>query len=163
MLRPDKTVRVQERFRRLLGLQAPLPAGLLAGLLLVAAGWAAEAQTTPSPQAQPSTMANFTGGVKNVPATELRTVRFQYDAGARSYWHVHDGIQLLLPEVGTLRYQLQGQKMRDAPAGQPVFLPAGVPHWHGATPDQGMTQISVSVGTVKWMAEVSNDEYQGRK
>ena len=108
-------------------------------------------------------MANFTGGVRSLAATELRTVRFQYDAGARSYWHVHDGIQLLLPETGTLRYQLQGQKMRDLPAGQPVFLPPGVPHWHGATPDQAMTQISVSVGGVKWMAEVSNEEYLGRK
>jgi quercetin dioxygenase-like cupin family protein len=160
MLKFDKTPHDRRRPR---SLQAGLPAGLLAGLVLVAAGWAARAQTTPTPQAQPSTMANFTGGVRNVPATELRTVRFQYDAGARSYWHVHDGIQLLLPEAGTLRYQLQGQKMRDVAAGQPVFLPPNVPHWHGATPDQGMTQISVSVGTVKWMAEVSSDEYLGRK
>jgi quercetin dioxygenase-like cupin family protein len=137
---------------------------LLVAIALVQVGSASsQAQTTPAAQAPASTMANFTGGVRSLPATELRTVRFQYDAGARSYWHVHDGIQLLLPETGTLRYQLQGQKMRDMPAGQPVFLPPNVPHWHGATPEAGMTQISVSVGGVKWMTEVSNDEYLGRK
>jgi quercetin dioxygenase-like cupin family protein len=104
-------------------------------------------------------MANFTGGVKNVDAKDLRTVRFQYDAGARSYWHVHDGIQILALETGRGRVQEQGKPLREMVPGQPVFLPAGVPHWHGAAPDEGLTQISVSIGGVKWMQAVTDKEY----
>jgi quercetin dioxygenase-like cupin family protein len=142
---------------------------LLAVLGLVVGCWAAMlAQTTPAGQAAPGAQApattpNFTGGARGVPSTDLRTVRFQYDAAARSYWHTHDGLQLMLLEVGKGRYQIQGQKMLDMLPGQPIFLPAGVPHWHGAAPDQGMTLIAVNIGSVKWGAEVSEAEYMGRK
>jgi quercetin dioxygenase-like cupin family protein len=105
-------------------------------------------------------MANFTGAVKSVDAADLRTVRFQYEAGARSYWHVHDGIQVLLIEKGRGRFQLQGKPVQEMLPGQPVFLPPGVPHWHGAAPDEGLTWISTSIGGVKWMQEVTNQEYR---
>ena len=108
-------------------------------------------------------MANFTGGVRSVPSTDVRAARFQYDAGARSYWHSHEGVQVLLPEQGKGHMQIQGQKIQDMLVGQPVALPAGVPHWHGGSPDQGMTQLAVNVGAVNWMGAVSDDEYLGRK
>jgi quercetin dioxygenase-like cupin family protein len=105
-------------------------------------------------------MANFTGAVKNMDAADLRTVRFQYEAGARSYWHVHDGIQVLLIEKGRGRFQFQGKPVQEMLPGQPVFLPPGVPHWHGAAPDEGLTWISTSIGGVKWMQEVTDKEYR---
>jgi quercetin dioxygenase-like cupin family protein len=105
-------------------------------------------------------MANFTGVVKSVDAADLRTVRFQYEAGARSYWHVHDGIQVLLIEKGRGRVQLQGKPVQEMLPGQPVFLPPGVPHWHGAAPDEGLTWISTSIGGVKWMQAVTEQEYK---
>jgi quercetin dioxygenase-like cupin family protein len=105
-------------------------------------------------------MANFTGAVKSVDAADLRTVRFQYEAGARSYWHVHDGIQVLLIEKGRGRVQLQGKPVQEMLPGQPVFLPPGVPHWHGAAPDEGLTWISTSIGGVKWMQAVTEQEYK---
>jgi hypothetical protein len=43
--------------------------------------------------------------------------------------------------------------------GQPVNLPGGVAHWHGAAPDQGLTQIAVNVGGVKWGNPVTDQEY----
>ena len=113
-----------------------------------------------APSAQ---MANFTGAVKNMEATDLRTVRFQYEAGARSYWHVHDGIQILMIEKGRGRFQLQGKPVQEMLPGQPVFLPPGVPHWHGAAPDEGLTWISTSIGGVKWMQEVTEKEYKAAK
>jgi quercetin dioxygenase-like cupin family protein len=117
-------------------------------LVLVAAGLA---------RAQ---MANFTGAVKSLDAADLRTVRFQYEPGARSYWHVHDGIQVLMIEKGRGRFQQQGKPVREMLPGQPVFLEPGVPHWHGAAPDEGLTWISTSVGGVKWMQEVTDKEYK---
>jgi len=105
-------------------------------------------------------MANFTGGVKSLEAADLRTVRFQYEPGARSYWHVHDGIQVLMIEKGRGRFQQQGKPLREMLPGQPVFLEPGVPHWHGAAPDEGLTWISTSVGGVKWMQEVTDKEYK---
>jgi quercetin dioxygenase-like cupin family protein len=117
-------------------------------LVLVAAGLA---------RAQ---MANFTGGVKSLEAADLRTVRFQYEPGARSYWHVHDGIQVLMIEKGRGRFQQQGKPVREMLPLQPVFLEPGVPHWHGAAPDEGLTWISTSIGGVKWMQEVTDKEYK---
>ena len=137
---------------------------LLVVLVLLSAGWIASAQQ-PAQTPRPPTpvTANFTGNVRNLDAADVRSVRFQYDAGARSYWHAHDGVQVLLLEQGRGRMQIQGQKMQEMRPGQPVFFPAGVPHWHGAAPDQGLTQISTSIGGAKFTGPVSDDEYTGRK
>jgi quercetin dioxygenase-like cupin family protein len=132
--------------------------------LLLSAGWIASAQQ-PSQTPRPATpvTANFTGSVRSLDAADVRAVRFQYDAGARSYWHTHDGAQVLLLEQGRGRMQIQGQKMQEMVPGRPVFFPGGVPHWHGAAPDQGLTQIAVNVGGAKFAGPVSDDEYMGRK
>ena len=125
---------------------------VVAGVLLVIVGLAGALLS--------AQMANFTGTVKSLDAADLRTVRFQYEAGARSYWHVHDGIQVLLIEKGRGRVQLQGKPVQEMLPGQPVFLPPGVPHWHGAAPDEGLTWISTSIGGVKWMQAVTEQEYK---
>jgi quercetin dioxygenase-like cupin family protein len=104
--------------------------------------------------------ANFTGAVKNVDAADIRTVRFQYDAGARSYWHTHEGSQILILEKGRGRVQEQGKPVREMLPNQPVFLPAGVAHWHGAAPEEGLTQIAVNIGGVKWGQAVTDQEYR---
>jgi quercetin dioxygenase-like cupin family protein len=137
---------------------------LLLAAVLVAVAWiAAAAQTTPTGQAQAGLSANFTGTMRTLPSTDVRASRVQYEPGTRSYWHSHDGLQLLLLERGKGRVQIQGQKMQEVAVGQPVLLAAGVPHWHGAAPDEGLTQIAVNVGGVKWMAAVTDEEYLGKK
>ena len=132
---------------------------------LASVAWVASAQQTapPAPRAGTAQTANFTGSVRSLESTDVRASRFQYEAGARSYWHSHSGVQLLLPEEGQGRVQIRGQQMKDMLVGQPVALPAGVMHWHGAAPAQGMTQIAVNVGGVTWGDPVSDDEYLGRK
>lgn len=122
------------------------------GVLVVAVGLASALLS--------AQMANFTGAVKSLDAADLRTVRFQYEAGARSYWHVHDGLQVLLIEKGRGRVQQQDKPVQEMLPGQPVFLPPGVPHWHGAAPDEGLTWISTSIGGVKWMQPVTDQEYR---
>ena len=129
--------------------------------LLASIAMIASAQQPAAPAG--GTMANFTGGVRSLDAADVRAVRFQYDAGARSYWHAHDGVQVLVLERGRGRMQIQGQAVQELLPNQPVLLPAGVPHWHGAAPNEGLTQIAVNVGGLKWMAAVTEDEYFGRR
>lgn len=118
-------------------------------------------QQVPTVQDSPATTRpNFTGNVGNLDAANIRVSRLIYEAGARSYWHVHEGYQILLVEKGRGLVQVQGQRIRELSPGEPAFLPAGVPHWHGAAPDQGLTWIAVSVaGSVKWMKPVTEEEY----
>jgi quercetin dioxygenase-like cupin family protein len=136
--------------------------GVFAGLALI--GWIGGTTAAQQPPARPAgaVQSNFTGTVKSLDAADIRAVRFEYDAGARSYWHVHDGSQILLLEKGRGRMQIQGQRMQELVPGQPVVLAGGVAHWHGAAPDQGLTQIAVNVGGVKWMNAVTDQEYQGK-
>jgi quercetin dioxygenase-like cupin family protein len=132
-------------------------------LLLISVGWVASAQQTAAPRPPTPVTANFTGSVASLDASDVRSVRFQYAAGARSYWHSHSGIQVLILEQGRGKAQVQGQKMQDLMPGRPVVLPAGVPHWHGAVTDQGLVQIATTLGSATWMGPVSDDEYMGRK
>ena len=117
------------------------------------------AQQPAQPAQAGAPQANFTGTVRSVDASNVRAVRFQYDAGARSYWHTHDGIQILLLEQGRGRMQVQGQRVQELVPGQPVLLAAGLAHWHGAATDQGLTQIAVNVGGVTWGKPVTDQEY----
>jgi quercetin dioxygenase-like cupin family protein len=103
--------------------------------------------------------ANFTGAVRPLESKDVSAVRFEYDAGARSYWHTHEGVQLLVLERGRGRVQIQGQPLREMVPGQPVLLPGGVAHWHGAAPNEGLTQLAMNVGGVKWGSEVADKEY----
>jgi quercetin dioxygenase-like cupin family protein len=148
-------------------MQGRRTAARLGALIVFAAltqpGWVESGQATAKPQA-PGGMANFTGVVGPVDASNVRASRFRYEAGARSYWHAHDGDLVLLVEQGRGRAQVQGQKIQEFGPGQPVFLPAGVPHWHGAAPDEGLTWVALSIGSnQKWMGPVSDEEYRGTK
>jgi quercetin dioxygenase-like cupin family protein len=138
---------------------------ILLALFLVSLCWVASAQQrSAEPRRAPAIVtANFTGTVRSLDASDVRSVRFQYEPGARSYWHSHEGAQVLLLEEGRGRAQVQGQPLQELVPGRPVFLPAGVPHWHGAAPNQGLTQIAVNVGGATFTRPVTDDEYAGRK
>jgi quercetin dioxygenase-like cupin family protein len=135
-----------------------LAAGTILAVPLCAQSDRATAAPKPSGQ-----MPNFTGGVASLDASDVRGVRFKYEPGARSYWHVHDGPLVLLIEQGRGRFQIQGQPIREFGPGEPVVLPANVPHWHGAAATEGLTWVAMSVGRkVTWMEPVTDAEYLGR-
>lgn len=136
---------------------------LAVALLLASLAWAASAQQPAAPRPPTPVTTNFTGTVSSLDASDVRAVRFQYAAGARSYWHSHAGIQVLALEQGKGLAQVKGQPVQDLVPGRPVSLPAGVPHWHGAAPDQGLVQIATTVGAATWMEPVTDQEYQSRK
>ena len=52
------------------------------------------------------------------------------------------------------------------PGGRPVFAPGGLVHWHGASPDEHVVQLTVlgggDGGPTSWLEPVSEEEYRGQ-
>ena len=48
--------------------------------------------------------------------------------------------------------------------GDVIWIPAGVKHWHGATPNTAMTHIAVQEElngkAVEWMEKVTDEQYR---
>lgn len=106
---------------------------------------------------------NVTGGkAAFIDASDMRMSRLQFEAGARTRWHVHTAPQLLLVEKGKGRMQEEGSPIRDLLVGQPVLTRPNVPHWHGAAPDQGAIHFTTYTGTLEWRDEVTDAQYLGR-
>ena len=90
---------------------------------------------------------------------EVRKARVRLTAGARAHWHSHGWGQLLLPEEGRGRFQIQGEPLRELLPGEPVFTAGGVMHWHGAAPDESLVMIAVQGGGAEWGEPVGDEVY----
>lgn len=88
----------------------------------------------------------------------INTVNFT--PGARTFWHHHEGGQILQVLAGRGLIHAEGE---DAPrvlnAGDTVWCPPGERHWHGAAPDSFMTHTAISLGQTQWAEPVDDDEY----
>jgi 4-carboxymuconolactone decarboxylase len=122
------------------------------------------------PKGEKAPEANFTGVAwvhSILPADSNFNVPIAcvvFEPGARSNWHSHAGGQSLIAIEGTGYYQERGKPIRILRKGDAVRCPPDVPHWHGASPEQGFTQVAVTpntaAGRVKWMEKVTEDEYR---
>jgi quercetin dioxygenase-like cupin family protein len=106
---------------------------------------------------------NFTGTITVRPTTGMNMSRIQFEAGARTNWHVHTAAQILLIEEGRGRLQEMGDPVKELVVGQPVLTKPNVLHWHGAAPEQYALQFSVYGGTLEWKQPVTEEEYFGKK
>ena len=121
---------------------------------------------------QPATtvavQSNFTGGEPSRPdSSDMRAIRLRFPAGVRSNWHSHAGWQILAAEEGRGRTQARdGEIIELVPGGSPVFAAAGLVHWHGASPDEHVVQLTVlgggDGGPTSWFGPVSDEEYRGQ-
>jgi len=86
-----------------------------------------------------------------------------FEPGARTAWHSHPAGQTLVVTAGTGWVQQEGGEKRLLRAGDVVWTPPGIKHWHGATASESMTHIAIqeSVGgtLVHWMEKVSDEQY----
>lgn len=92
--------------------------------------------------------------------TQVGTVTFE--PGARTNWHLHPGGQILLIIGGTGYYQEKGGAKRIIKTGEVVKCPPNVPHWHGASKDEQLIQISITntnKGVTAWLERVTDVEY----
>jgi 4-carboxymuconolactone decarboxylase len=111
----------------------------------------------------------FTGTVRVdpvFPATEPgRTSggNVTFSPGARSNWHTHPIVQILVVGAGVGRVQQWGSDAQEIRPGDVVRIPAGVKHWHGAAPDNSMTHLAITEfldgKNVEWMEKVSDAQY----
>ncbi len=158
---------------------------LLALSLLVSAGavpgqaLAAEAnkksQTISRAGSQPSAKGPaeyFTGNVRVdplFPAKDNAHVSGAYvtfEPGARSAWHIHPTGQHLIVTAGVGRTQERGGPIEEIKAGDVIWCPPKIKHWHGASPTTAMTHIAIT-GTingknVEWMEKVTDEQYNGK-
>jgi 4-carboxymuconolactone decarboxylase len=113
--------------------------------------------------------ANFTGDVRverlydAVDPSHSSGGFVTFAPGARTAWHSHPGGQILLVTAGTGRVQLWDQPIEEIGAGDVVRIPAGVKHWHGASPRASMTHLGITEqrdgAAVRWMEKVSDEQY----
>ncbi|MEV4283226.1 (R)-mandelonitrile lyase [Actinoplanes xinjiangensis] len=85
---------------------------------------------------------------------------------ARSAWHTHPAGQRLVVTEGVGRTRQWGGPLREIRAGDVVWCPPGVKHWHGAAPDSVMTHMALTGvrdgQAVTWLEQVPDEQYDGR-
>ena len=114
----------------------------------------------------------FTGHVRIDPlfpandAAPFSGAYVTFEPGARSAWHTHPTGQHLIVTAGVGRTQAWGGPIEEIKAGDVIWCPPQVKHWHGASPTIAMTHIAIT-GTingknVEWMEKVSDEQYHGK-
>jgi len=87
-----------------------------------------------------------------------------FEPGARSAWHTHPVGQVLIVTAGLGWVQREGGPVEEIRAGDVVWIPPGLKHWHGAAARTGMTHIALQEHqdgrAVEWMEKVSDEQYR---
>jgi quercetin dioxygenase-like cupin family protein len=119
--------------------------------------------------ATPGPAETFTGEVSVKPLFDPTTARtfssaeVTFTPCARTAWHSHPGGQTLVVTSGTGVVQEWGGEQHDIRAGDVIWTPPGVKHWHGAAQREAMTHIAiqsiVDQRAVDWMEHVTDDQY----
>ena len=72
--------------------------------------------------------------------------------------------QILIVTDGTGWIQPWGGPIEEIREGDVIWIPAGVKHWHGATPNTVMTHIAIQEQlngmAVEWMEKVTDEQYR---
>jgi quercetin dioxygenase-like cupin family protein len=90
-----------------------------------------------------------------------------FEPGARSVWHSHPAGQTLIVTSGTGWVAEWGGKKHAIKAGDVVWTPPGVKHWHGATATSSMVHLAlqeqVDGVAVTWMEPVTDEQYRAEQ
>ena len=140
-----------------------LALGCVIAAMVAAAMMSANVVAQRSGAAAPDDANTFTGKSDRLESTGMNISRRSFEPGARSFWHSHEKGQLIFVQEGRGRVQHRGGKMIELGPGQADYVPPGVEHWHGATPDAKLIQLAVNFGgSIKWGKEVTDAEYAGK-
>jgi quercetin dioxygenase-like cupin family protein len=93
--------------------------------------------------------------------TNVSAAYVTFEPGARTNWHIHGTGQRMVVTEGVCWTQSEGEKKITAHVGDVVICPAGVKHWHGASPDSRMTHLVLSGSGVEWLEPVNDEQYNG--
>jgi quercetin dioxygenase-like cupin family protein len=115
----------------------------------VSGAFAQQGATTPQPGVLGPAQ-GFTGNTTTLDSTGYTIGRRVFEAGARnSTFHAHSAGQLVFGEAGRGRLQIQGQPIKELGVGDSAYIPPGVFHWHGASPNENFTMMFVTLGASK--------------
>lgn len=141
-------------------------------LLSIAISTHAIAQDTPIfPKGEKTANVHHTGNVwlhelvKADPVLDIHISLATSGADARLDWHSHPGGQVLLITDGIGYYQERGKPKQIVHKGDVIKCLPGVEHWHGASPESGVTYLAVNAnndkGKTNWGQKVTDEEYYG--
>ena len=87
-----------------------------------------------------------------------------FEPKARTNWHVHPAGQHIIVTSGVGYYQAWGEPIHVIKAGDIVWVPVGLKHWHGASEKIAMTHMVVTSvdengKDVDWLEPVSDEQY----
>ena len=100
------------------------------------------------------------------PRGEARTsgASVTFEPGARTAWHTHPIGQTLVVTEGEGWVQQEGRAIQVMRSGDVVWIPAGVRHWHGASPTTSVTHLAIQEAldgkAVEWQEHVSDEDYR---
>lgn len=82
----------------------------------------------------------------------VRLYRVAFGLGARTHWHRHDAVQILVGVSGMcLVVDRDGHQLHLAP-GDAVVIQPGEEHWHGAAPGSTGEHLAVNAGReTEWL------------
>ena len=123
---------------------------------------------------RPSTRPNpdyFTGDVWMDPVhaapapARLNAIVVRFDPGARTAWHTHPFGQTLYVLSGKGLICRRGDRPQTILPGDTIWFDPGEEHWHGASPDVGMTHLAMQEqdqdgSAALWLEKVTDDDYQ---
>ena len=89
-----------------------------------------------------------------------------FQPGARTAWHLHPAWQHMIVTSGVALTGTRDGKIVKFKAGDTVWCPSNIDHWHGATPDAPMTHLvitgSLDGKNVIWKKKVTDQQYFGK-
>lgn len=131
-----------------------------------------DSQTITRAGSQPSVkgpIEYFTGNVRVDPLFPVNNeahfsgAYVTFEPGARSAWHIHTAGQRLIVTAGVGYTQEWGGPIMEIRAGDVIWCPPGIKHWHGASPTTAMTHIALTGmldgKNVEWLEKVSDEQY----
>jgi len=111
----------------------------------------------------------FTGAVRMDPIIDapaparVNAVMVTFEPGARTNWHTHPLGQTLHVTSGAGLIGLRGEAPQVIRAGDTVWIPENVEHWHGACPETAMTHLAIQErdgdSAADWLEPVSDTDY----
>ena len=111
----------------------------------------------------------FTGAVRIDPLFTAPEPAFvqgalvTFEPGARTAWHTHPLGQTLIVTAGLGWAQHDGGPVEEIRPGDVVWFAPGEKHWHGASPNNGMSHIAIQEKkdgkVVEWLEHVTAAQY----
>ncbi len=82
----------------------------------------------------------------------VRLYEVRFEAGARTHWHVHSGVQVLYVLDGTCQAGVRDGSRVEAGPGDLIRIEPGEEHWHGAGPNGPASHLAINIGfETRWL------------